>query len=214
MDLLKILRENREYLCTGMFSDVLDEMGYRGQIACLPCINLQQAFFIGPARTVYLTDTEDADERIHVGLGYLAECTRGDVLMVQGSESFAYFGELMATVSLKHQLEGAVVDGLTRDTRATFGMSLPIVASGYSPVDIKGRGKVDAVNTEIEIGGIGVRPGDIVAGDGDGVAIIPLGIFFDVAARVVKMKDDELVIKERIAKGENIEQILTHHKSF
>lgn len=200
-------------LCSGMFSDLLDEMGYTNQVTEGWFYNNRNRFF-GTVRTIKLSDTDTGDENIELGLTYLDKLGNGEVLVVSGSHKYAYFGELMCTLSERSGLSGVIIDGLTRDTVYTFDSELPILAKGYTSRDIKLRGRVETVSDDIMIDGVMVSDGDYVFGDTDSTVFIPKDIFEEVLIKIKEMLVEEERIKELINNGVSIEEMLKSVKSF
>ena len=203
-------------LCSGLFSDVMDKMGYRHQIITDMKKNKDCVSFLGRARTVLIETYETDDENIRTGLGFLGTLSKGDILVVKGSNEFAYFGELMTKLSTQMGIEGVVIDGLTRDTNYTHreDVKLPIVAKGYSPVDIKGRGRVESTDVNICIDGIEVHPGDLIYVDNEAVCVIPQEIEEDVIDKVKEKLADEHRITELIKSGISVDDLLEQVVEF
>lgn len=201
---------NTDELCSGLFSDVMDTMGYRHQIITNFCKNQSCISVIGRARTVLIETYETKDENIRMGLSFLGELGKGDILMVKGSEEFAYFGELMTKLSTRQQVEGVVIDGLTRDTNYTHreDVKLPILAKGYSPVDIKGRGRVEATDAVIEINGVEVHPQDLVYIDNEAICIVPKEIEEEVIGKIKEKMKEEVRITNLIDSGCSVSELL------
>lgn len=207
---------NTDKLCSGLFSDVMDRMGYKNQIIIGMMRNKDTVSFIGRARTV-LIETKDTDnENIRMGLSFLGDCKKGEILIVKGSEKFAYFGELMTKLSTQIGIEGVVIDGLTRDTNYTHSreVGLPILAKGYSPVDIKGRGRVKQTDVEIEVDEIKISPGDLIYADNEAVCIIPKEIEHEVINKVKEKMEDEDRISKLIAANITVEELLNQVTEF
>lgn len=202
-----------EKLCSGLFSDVMDRMGWKHQIITGFLKNKNMVSFMGRARTV-LIETKDTDnENIRMGLSFLGQCKKGDVLIVEGSKEFAYFGELMTKLSTQMGIEGVVIDGLTRDTNYTHSsdVTLPILAKGYSPVDIKGRGRVLQTDVPISVNQVEVRPGNLIYCDNEAICVIPKEIEAEVIEKVKeKLADEERIIRlieSKISVEELLEQV-------
>lgn len=199
----------------GMFSDELDCMGYRSQVISGWKLNNSANRCLGPARTILIETRETPDENIHTGLGFLEQMEHGEILCVSGSSEFAYFGELMSRLSIRQGIPGAIIDGLTRDSLFTRNLqNLAVFAQGYSPKDIKGRGRVQSTDVEITIQGVTISPGDWIYGDSDGVVVIPQAAQKELFERVSAVIDDEQDIVDRIDRGESISTILNFHKAF
>lgn len=200
--------------CTGLFSDELDQLGERGRVVTGFTLNRSTLRMFGRARTIRLETMETSDERIREGLGFLDRLNEGDVLLVEGSQKFAYFGELMSRMAMRRRLSGVVIDGLTRDTYFTTTIDLPVFARGYSPVDIKGRGRVAAVDVDVTIGGLTVSPGDYVFGDNDAVVLMKEKHMPALLERVNRTAAREDQIKRHIAAGMSVDELLKVTSSF
>jgi regulator of RNase E activity RraA len=206
---------NIENLCSGMFSDSMDKLGYRHQIISGFLRNHNIIRFMGCARTVKIETIETDDENINLGLSFLGNCNKSEILVVSGSHEFAYFGEMMTRLSLRQEIGGVVIDGLTRDTIFTHdNCKLPIVAKGYSPVDIKGRGRVAAVDIPITVSGISIKPGYLIFADNDAVCVVPPDIEQELVMMIHHDIAEEQKIVRLIDSGASISEILGQVKSF
>jgi len=199
---------------TGVFSDELDKLGHRHRVATSWKLNRPGARCFGRVRTLSIETVETDDEHLHDGLSFLTSLAPDDVLVIKGSRDFAYFGELMSRLAEKVGLSGVVIDGLTRDTYYTRRIELPIFAKGYSPVDIKGRGRVAKLDERVMIDGICVHPGDWLFGDSDAVVTVPQALMPSLRDRVLEAVRDEAAIKESIAAGASVDELLARFKEF
>lgn len=205
-----------EELCSGIFSDVMDSMGYKGQIITGFQRNKSKISVLGRARTLKIETLETHDENIRMGLSFVGKVGEGEILLVSGSEKFAYFGEMMTKLSTRQGIEAVVIDGLTRDTNYTHQefVQLPILAKGYSPVDIKGRGRVESVDVEILINDIKVEPNDLVYIDNEAICIVPKKIEWEVIEKVKEKIEEEKRITQLLESGISIEKLLETVKEF
>jgi RraA family protein len=97
----------------------------------------------------------------------------GDVLVIDagGALDHAMIGELMAGWAKKRGIAGFVIDGAIRDSEELSQGDYPVYAAGVThrgPYK-DGPGEINAV---VSIAGMVVRPGDLIAGDHDGVLAI------------------------------------------
>ena len=121
----------------------------------------------GPAFTLLAPD-----DHLPV-FGALAEAAPGDVLVISSGEgSVAVLGELFATEARRRGLAGVVVDGFCRDVAGLRQLGLPVFARGTIPRSGSTVAR-PALGAPVRCGGVEVRPGDIVFGDDDGVAVAP-----------------------------------------
>lgn len=95
----------------------------------------------------------------------------GDVLVVAaGSDDRAIAGELFASEAMRRGVAGIVIDGLCRDTPTLRQLSLPVFARGATPIACPAR-QIPVIQVPVLIGGVEVRPGDLLLGDDDGVVV-------------------------------------------
>lgn len=98
----------------------------------------------------------------------------GDIIVVTtcGNTTSSVFGELMCHSAVALKLGGIVVDGAIRDIDGIARLAFPAYSRSVSPggCDKDGPGEI---NVPISCGGTVVMPGDIIVGDGDGIAVVP-----------------------------------------
>jgi len=99
----------------------------------------------------------------------------GDILVIdaRGHTETAVWGGVMTQAALARGIAGIVVDGAVRDAAEIRQLGFPTFASGICPAG-PNRGFGGAVDGPISCGACPVQPGDIVIGDDDGIAVIPL----------------------------------------
>jgi regulator of RNase E activity RraA len=196
-----------------MFSDELDKMGYKDQVIQGMKLNTNTKMY-GIARTILIEEVETDNENIRLGLSFLGSLKENDILCVQGSKHFAYFGELMTRLSIRQGINGVIIGGFTRDSYYTCQTQLPIFAEGYSPKDIKGRGCVKETNVSIKIKNKTINPGDYIFGDSDGVVIIPKKCKEELEKRINIVLENENNIVKDIREDKSIDYILENYKEF
>ena len=113
----------------------------------------------------------------------------------------ALWGELMTTRASKLGAAGAVVNGYVRDTKSILKMNFPTFCFGSYGQDAAPRYKVVDFRVPIEIGGVLVRPGDILFGDIDGVCVIPSEAAEEVFAKSLEKARGEKLVKKAIEEG-------------
>ncbi|MDD4363369.1 MAG: RraA family protein [Atribacterota bacterium] len=99
----------------------------------------------------------------------------GDVIVIdaEGSTNAAIFGDHMVHMAINKKCAGYVVDGCIRDAEDIEKSKFPVFAIGVNPRGPYKDGPGE-INVPISCGGVVVMPGDIIVGDRDGVAVIPL----------------------------------------
>ena len=102
------------------------------------------------------------------------EAPPGAVIVVDGAGAVdrALWGDKMARLALDRGVAGLVVDGAVRDAEGIAELGFPVFAAGVTPTPPR-REREGEVGVPITCGGLTVRPGDVVYGDGDGVVVVP-----------------------------------------
>lgn len=139
----------------------------------------------------------------------------GDVLVVDGGGyvETAFVGELMCASCAAHDVAGMVVDGAVRDRDEVAAMDFPLYARGVNP---EGPRKRDpgSINVPVTCGGVAVDPGDVVVGDGDGVAVVPADDAESVLADAREKLAAEESLLERVESGEYVYDIGGYEEIF
>ena len=132
----------------------------------------------------------------------LALAEPGDVI-VAGTEVFrgaAVVGDLLLGMARNRQAAGFVTDGLVRDYAGILEVGLPVACTGISP-NSPARSGPGRVNLPLAIGGLIVEPGDIVAGDRDGVVVVPRGRLDAVVAGLPALRAAEADLLAKVEAG-------------
>lgn len=129
-------------------------------------------------------------------------CRPGDVLVIDGGGelSQALLGDLMASYAQRIGIAGLVVDGAIRDVAEIRSRDFPVYARGATHRGPYKNGPGE-VNVPVTIGGMVVHPGDLMAGDEDGVLAIAPADLEQVLAGALKQRDKEADMLRAIAAG-------------
>ena len=90
-----------------------------------------------------------------------------------------------------------IVDGAIRDVEELSEMDFPVYARSVTPNGPYKNGPGE-INTTIAFGGKVVRPGDIIVGDADGIAVIKPEDAKELAEKAHKVLDMENGILKKI----------------
>lgn len=154
---------------------------------------------VGPACTVKVYPGDNL--MVHKSLD-LAE--PGDVIVVDtsGSSLTAVLGDLVSTKARHRGVAGFVVDGLVRDLPGLQALGdFPVFARGVTPIGPLHRGPGE-INYPISAGGIVVHPGDVVVGDLNGVAVVPIEVAAELVRRLQERQEQESDYTAAVARGE------------
>lgn len=202
----------RTKLFTAVVGDILDKMGLMHQFLPPHIRALRDDMVtIGRAVPVLEADYFGAAEQGHSPLsakpfGLMLEALdslrQHDVYVASGSSPrYALWGELMSTRALHLKAAGAVLDGFVRDSAGILALNFPTFSHGTYAQDQGPRGKVVDYGLPIEVGGVRIRPGDIIFGDRDGVLVIPREAEAEAVALALEKATTENKVREAIQNG-------------
>lgn len=141
----------------------------------------------------------------------LLRATVGDVVVasVGGVFEHGYWGEVMSVAARARGVSALVIDGCVRDGDVLAAVGVPVFARGLC---IRGTGKdpdgAGTINEPVKLGEVTVRSGDLVAGDADGVVVIPASRVAEVLAAGAARVDDEARIMDALRRGESSVDLL------
>jgi regulator of RNase E activity RraA len=104
-----------------------------------------------------------------------------------------------------------VVDGLTRDAARILAMDFPVFASGFSPLDSRGRIDCVAHGRPIRVGSCVVRPGDWVFGDIDGLVVVPAELAEEAFRLALAKAQGESRVREELARGRSVREVFAEY---
>jgi 4-hydroxy-4-methyl-2-oxoglutarate aldolase len=111
----------------------------------------------------------------------------------------ATFGEIMATTYQAFGCVGLVTSGSARDLDQVRALDFPCFAAGVNPSH--GYSQIVELNVPVRVGGVWVNPGDLLHGDGNGVAVIPHELAALVAEGCAGFADAESVVLNYLKAG-------------
>ena len=193
--------------------DALDGIGYNGYGLVSPEIRALQAGtrFWGVAFTVRcvpanrpmlkldttaeIVDAHDIWFR-KVGIGvwrFYDQLQPGHVVVTDtgGAPPVGLWGSENSLRAIQKGAVGIITDGQCRDSAELIQQGTPICTRGVARTIIPGRIEIIETQTRIGMGGVQVRPGDIVGCDDDGIVVVPQDVAAIVAthAREVLLAD-------------------------
>ncbi len=103
------------------------------------------------------------------------EIRDGDVLVIDaaGVADCGFIGSHNSLQWMAAGVRGAVTNGGARDTDEIVKQGFPVYCPGVSRGIRPGRLELESTNQPVTVGGVFVRPGDVIVADGDGVIVVP-----------------------------------------
>ncbi len=104
------------------------------------------------------------------------EIAEGDVIVIDaaGVRECGFIGSCNSLGWLARGARGAVTNGGARDADELIKQQVPVYSAGIARGIRPGRLELDATGEPVSVGGVHVRPGDVVVADGDGVIVVPI----------------------------------------
>jgi 4-hydroxy-4-methyl-2-oxoglutarate aldolase len=191
-------------------SDALDRLGLRGTVHGIHEV-WHCPRIAGRIVTVKLKkrDSEASAPR-HLGTAAIEAADPGDVIVVEhgAPEIAAGWGGILSLGAKLKGVGGVIVDGACRDIDESREHKFPVYARSAVPTTARGRIVEEAFNVPITVGGIPVKPGDLVIADGSGVVFVSA----DRAEEVIKTAETifatEAAMGEALRGGKKITEVM------
>jgi|SRR5579862_939912 len=183
LDVFKLLPD-----ATSAVSDVLDELGFHGAVPASTLRPIVEgAAIVGQAVTIRNVPLSEgpgvaAHQSPQLDVVSVHETAGpGDVLVIEGVQHCSNFGGMAALLAQRRGRSGAIIAGGARDISQTRAVGFPMWVRSFTPVSGKNRVRTIALNEDVTIEGVLVRPGDLVVADDTGVCFVPLHRVDEVA---------------------------------
>lgn len=163
----------------------------------------------GPVLTVDL----NVDELVDCPT-VLTRARPGDVVLLagHGQTATSMWGGLMSTLAQRVGIAGTVADGAVRDIDEIRDLNYPLwyraVAPRPSPTFLHGRTEPVGLNVAVVVAGLVIRPGDIIVGDENGIAVVPREQAEQVLAATQLVISKEDAIRDKIESGISVADLL------
>lgn len=189
-------------LGTATVSDALDKHGRPGSLLGIAPLADDQ-HMVGRAFTVrYVSAQVPAGT---VG-DFIDQVEPGQVVVLDndGRVDCTVWGDILTAVAHHRGIAGTVIEGVCRDTHRALSVGYPIFSRGRFMRTGKDRVEVAEEQGPVTIGGVTVRPGDILLGDSDGVVAIPQDLENEILATAEMIHAREESIVEAALNGATI----------
>jgi 4-hydroxy-4-methyl-2-oxoglutarate aldolase len=126
----------------------------------------------------------------------------GDVI-VAATEAFtgcAVVGDLLLGMARNAGAVAFVTDGLARDLDGIEGVGIPVFCRGVSP-NSPARNGPGTLGLPVTLGGVTVSSGDLIAGDRDGVVVVPRAEIDAVIRALEGVRESEAALEAKVKAG-------------
>ncbi len=195
-------------LYSAVLMDVLDAMGFRLQCmdpSIRPLTPTMRAW--GEAVTMYCEEaTKVPTEPYQIELEVVDALQPGQIIVAQANtrQPCALWGGLLTNAAMGREGAGVITDCPSRDYAEIVSLGFPIFCPGLSPYDSLGRLDGKERNVPILIGGVRVRPGDLIFADVDGVVVVPQQAAPEAIERAWQKVQGENTVREELRAGASI----------
>lgn len=198
--------EIRKQLSVPLICDALDALGYGSQSPRLPIgpVTVSPGLLFGIAKTMLWADMAHVDpEPYKLELAAIDSCEPNNVIVCAagGSMRSGIWGELLSIVAQHRGCAGAIVDGAVRDVGKMTELGFSVYARGKCPYDSKNRQRVIDFDVTVELDGVQVHPGDLIAADVDGIVVIPKAIAKSVIEAAWDKVHAENKVRDAVSAG-------------
>ena len=196
-------------LGTSALSDAMDRLGIPGQALGIKPVD-RSFTLCGPAFTVHNIPCDIKGGSVG---DYIDDVPPGHVVVIDnaGRLDCTVWGDILTVMGSLRKVGGTVIHGVCRDSARALEVGYPIFSRGTYMRTGKDRVMADAYNTKVSLGEVTVVPGDILAGDADGVLVIPQERLDEVVAAAREIEDAEDAIRGSIRKGMSLLEARTQY---
>jgi regulator of RNase E activity RraA len=153
-----------------------------------------------------LAEDKAQDPRVNLQRRATEECGVGEVLVIdcRGDAAGASGGMMLFERMRLRGCAGVVSDGGVRDAWEIAESGFPVYAKAVCPPNSTLAHRFIELNVPISCGGAAVYPGDFIAGDPDGVIVIPQEMAEEVSQQALAYEEQEEFILRRLRTGHPI----------
>ena len=150
-----------------------------------------------------LADDKAMNPRLNMQRRATEECGVGEVLVIdcRGDANGASGGMMLFERMRLRGCAGVVSDGGVRDAWEIAETGFPVYARAVCPPNSTLAHRFIELNVPVSCGGVAVYPGDFIAGDPDGVMVVPQEIADEVSRQALDYEEQEEFILRRIRAG-------------
>ena len=142
----------------------------------------------------------------------IVEAPTGSIIVCngQGSDAGVLMGGLMSSLAHTRGVAGAVIDGAVRDIEDVISLGFSLF-SRHIVARSGTFAQLGNLQVTITCGGVVVKPGDIIVGDRNGVAVVPIEIASQVAEAAKTLNQWEEKLQQEILGGKTLDEAAAIH---
>jgi 4-hydroxy-4-methyl-2-oxoglutarate aldolase len=207
--LLQEVMEVLKKASTGMLIDALAISGIKGGIMGVrPARGFEDARVLGPAVTLLYAPVRPDTPKLNTYF-VIRNSPPGSVLVIDGKGVDGHFtGDNQGECAKRQGLKGVVVYGGARDIAGYREIGMPLYYTGSATRANPSELQLSAYNVPIVIGGVLVKPGDLIMADEDGVVAVPAESLETVIQNIKVIFEVEERMEQAIQRDAPVEEIM------
>jgi len=204
------LLERCKRIGTSTWSDALDNLAINGVVKGIPHRSGQGRFAALAVTAREATGGFGVYQSSDFAVAQIVGAAGPDrVLMVDmGGAEISTFGGLAALAAVTRRAAAVVIDGGCRDLDEIRTHGLWLASRFVTPTSGKCRVKLKSLGESITIGGITVRPDDLVVGDETGIVCVPKDDIEHVLVDAERLLSLDHQIETALRQGESFEKAI------
>ncbi|MFI5263637.1 MAG: RraA family protein [Candidatus Kapaibacterium sp.] len=207
-----------ERLFTPLVSDTMDRLGISGYVldhkiqSIFSDPQLKIAGYAYPCRVIPSSEYVEIDTLLQM----VDSIPMDSIVLVAADADIdaALWGGLMSTRAQARGARGAIVKGGVRDIEQIARLGFPVFGEYKCVKDIRRRGYMAEFGVEIDIGGVHVKPTDIVFADANGVVVIPSQYEEQLFRELHRSFDGEKRTEAGLLSGKSAQELFGEFKTF
>ena len=191
-------------------SDALDSCGLPPAITGINRLSTDRRI-AGRAITVELAEGPSREGPVRHLCTAAVEAGGPDTVLVISQRSgidAAGWGGVLSHAAQTAGIEGVIVEGPARDIDEAIELEFPVYARCATARTARGRIHERGYNTDIMVGDLVVRPGDLVLADSSGVVVIAIGQAKEVLEAAERIVSKEAKMSAAVRSGEPVSKVM------
>ena len=190
-------------------SDALDRLGLPSGIGGIRPI-CGAAAIVGFAVTVGLEPHDGRPAGAHIATTAIESANSENVIVVdnQGRTDVSCWGGILSLGAAQRGVLGVVADGVCRDVAEARDLGFPVFSRGAVPATARGRLQQRSTGEAVSIGGLKVRPGDVVLADETGIVVVPRDRAEEIVGIATAIVTRERAIADEVRGGSPLSEAM------
>lgn len=195
---LEVLKE----ASTGVITDALALVGFQGAVEGIhPARGFEDVKIVGPACTIQFGPPRPDTPKL-TNYDIIENLPPGGILVIDAKGILNHFaGDNVGSYCKWRGLAGVVIFGAARDVAGWRRIGMPLYCVGSATKNKPASIRITGYQIPVEIGGVLVKPDDIIVGDEDGIAVVPRESLDATVVKVNLIFDVEAAMQEAIQRG-------------